>query len=390
MIIPKLAFRNLIGNGAKTWLNALVLSFSFVAIIWGQSLFEGMDKEMSKVTIDQEAGGGQYWAGTYDPYDPTTIEDAPEIIPAELAADAAAGKAAPVLIVPGTIYPKGRMVAIALKGVDPGQSVLKLPFDRLRRNGGDIPGLIGVRMAKNAGLAKGDIVTVRWRDKAGTFDAADIEIVDVFQSQVQTVDTGQIWVPLDDLQKMTGRTSRATIVTVPEGTGPKTYAGWAFQNHEVLLKDIKSFVQAKSLGFSIFYITLMAMALLAIFNTQILSIWHRRREIGTLIALGMPRGKVIGLFTLEGSLLSVLAAAVGAIYGLPLLIYMAKHGWVLPADQADSFGLALNQALYPAYSLGLVMMTILLVLAATTVVSFLPTRKIVTLKPTDALKGKWS
>jgi ABC-type lipoprotein release transport system permease subunit len=46
--------------------------------------------------------------------------------------------------------------------------------------------------------------------------------------------------------------------------------------------------------------------------------------------------------------------------------------------------------LYPAYSTGLVFGTILLVLAATTIVSFLPTRKIVTLKPTDALKGKWS
>jgi ABC-type antimicrobial peptide transport system permease subunit len=69
---------------------------------------------------------------------------------------------------------------------------------------------------------------------------------------------------------------------------------------------------------------------------------------------------------------------------------MAKHGWVLPAGQADSFGLALNQALYPAYSAGLVIVTVLIVLAATTVVSFLPTRKIVTLKPTDALKGKWT
>ncbi len=390
MIIPKLAFRNLIGNGAKTWLNALVLSFSFVAIIWGQSLFEGMDKEMSKVTIDQEAGGGQYWAGAYDPYDPTTIDDAPRPIPAELAAEASAGRAVPVLIVPGTIYPKGRMVSALLKGVDPGQAVLKLPFDRLRRNRADIPGLIGTRMAKSAGLAKGDTVTVRWRDASGTFDAADIEIVDLFQSQVQTVDAGQIWVPLEDLQNMTERTDRATIITVPAGAAPRTYPGWSFQGHDVLLKDIKSFVQAKSVGFSIFYLTLMAMALLAIFNTQLLSIWHRRREIGTLIALGMPRGRVIGLFTLEGSLLSILAAAVGAIYGLPLLIYMAKHGWVLPAGQADSFGLALNQALYPAYSAGLVVVTILLVLAATTIVSFLPTRKIVTLKPTDALKGKWS
>ena len=390
MIIPKLAFRNLVGNGAKTWLNALVLSFSFVAIIWGQSLFEGMDKEMSKVTIDQEAGGGQYWAGTYDPYDPTTIDDAPRPIPAELAAEESSGRASPILIVPGTVYPKGRMVSALLKGVDPDQAVLKLPFDRLRRNGADIPGLIGARMAKSAGLGKGDTVTVRWRDASGTFDAADIEIVDLFQTQVQTVDAGQIWVPLEDLQNMTDRTDRATIITVPAGASPRTYPGWSFQGHDVLLKDIKSFVQAKSVGFSIFYLTLMAMALLAIFNTQILSIWHRRREIGTLIALGMPRGRVIGLFTLEGSLLSILAAAVGAVYGLPLLIYMAKHGWVLPAGQADSFGLALNQALYPAYSVGLVVVTILLVLAATTVVSFLPTRKIVTLKPTDALKGKWS
>jgi putative ABC transport system permease protein len=381
MIIPKLAFRNLIGNGAKTWLNALVLSFSFVAIIWGQSLFEG---------IDQEAGGGQYWAGAYEPYDPTTIDEAPAAIPAELSAEEAAGRAVPILIVPGTMYPKGRMMSVLLKGVDPEQSILKLPFDRLEGGSGTIPALIGARTAKSAGLAKGDMVTVRWRDASGTFDAADVEIVDIFQTQVQTVDAGQIWLPLKTLQEMTGRTGQATIITVPEGTGPKSYPGWAYQGHDVLLKDIKNFVQAKSLGFSIFYITLMAMALLAIFNTQILSIWHRRREIGTMIALGMPRGRVIGLFTLEGSLLSFLAAAVGAIYGLPLLIYMAKHGWVLPEGQADSFGLALNQALYPAYSLGLVIMTILLVLAATTIVSFLPTRKIVTLKPTDALKGKWS
>ncbi|MHB8054950.1 MAG: ABC transporter permease, partial [Candidatus Aminicenantales bacterium] len=278
-----------------------------------------------------------------------------------------------------------------LKGVDPNQKIIKLPFDRLRGGGeASIPGLIGTRMAKSSGLRKGDSVTIRWRDASGAFDAADIEIVDLFQSQVQTVDVGQVWIPLDALRNMTGRKDEATIVTMPAGTAPRTFPGWSFQGHDVLLKDIKNFVQAKSLGFSIFYVTLMAMALLAIFNTQILSIWHRRREIGTLIALGMPRARVVGLFTLEGALLSILAAAVGAIYGLPLLIYMAKHGWVLPAGQADSFGLALNQAIYPAYSAGLVVVTTLLVLAATTVVSFLPTRKIVTLKPTDALKGKWT
>jgi putative ABC transport system permease protein len=391
MIIPKLAFRNMIGGGAKTWLNALVLSFSFVAIIWGQSLFEGMDKEMSKVTIDQETGGGQYWARGYDPLDPLSLQEAHRPIPPELSASISARQVVHILIVQGTIYPKGRMLNTLLKGIDPGQTILKLPFDRLRESAGDVPGLIGGRMAKSAGLAKGDTVTVRWRDAAGAFDALDIGIVDVFQSQVQSVDNGQIWIPLDTLQKMTGLTGEATLITIPPGGAPlPAPANWSFQALDVLLQDIKTFVQAKSIGFSIFYLTLMAMALLAIFNTQVLSVWRRRREIGTLIALGMSRGRVIRLFTLEGALLSILAAAVGAIYGMPLLIYMSVHGWVLPSNQADSFGLALNQALYPAYSAGLVVLTMVLVFAATTVVSFLPTRRIAKLKPTDALKGKWS
>ena len=45
MIIPKLAFRNILGAGLKTWLNAFVLSFSFVLIICSQGLLEGMDEQ---------------------------------------------------------------------------------------------------------------------------------------------------------------------------------------------------------------------------------------------------------------------------------------------------------------------------------------------------------
>ena len=76
MIIHKLAVRNMLGGGTKTWLNALVLSFSFVAIIWAQSLFKGMDQEASRSLTDIEYGGGQYWVEGYDPFDPFTIQDA--------------------------------------------------------------------------------------------------------------------------------------------------------------------------------------------------------------------------------------------------------------------------------------------------------------------------
>jgi len=144
----------------------------------------------------------------------------------------------------------------------------------------------------------------------------------------------------------------------------------------------------KTIGSSIFYVLLLSLAALAIFNTQILSIWRRRKEIGTLMAMGMTRGRVIGLFTLEGSLLAFLAALVGAVYGIPLLAYFAVKGFAMPGGQGDSFGLAVGQSLYPVYSLGLVAATAVLVFATTAVVSYLPARKIAKLKPTDALKGK--
>ena len=109
--------------------------------------------------------------------------------------------------------------------------------------------------------------------------------------------------------------------------------------------------------------------------------------MGTLMALGMTRTKIIELFTLEGALHGVLAAVVAAIYGIPLLSYVARIGWELPGA-ADSIGFAIGERLFPTYSAALVAGTTTLVLLVTTVVSFLPTRKIADLKPIDALRGR--
>jgi len=111
--------------------------------------------------------------------------------------------------------------------------------------------------------------------------------------------------------------------------------------------------------------------------------------MGTLMALGMTRTKIIQLFTLEGAFHSVLAAMVAAMYGIPLLAVAADTGFALP-NASDTLGFAIGEKLFPAYSPALIIGTTLLVCIVTTIVSFLPTRKIAHLKPTDALRGKMS
>lgn len=127
--------------------------------------------------------------------------------------------------------------------------------------------------------------------------------------------------------------------------------------------------------------------MLAVFDTQVLSIFHRRREMGTLMAMGMTRIKLILLFTLEGALNGVLAGILAIAYGFPLFYFLSQSGIKLP-ETADSYGFAIGEKLFPSYTAGLVLGTTLLVFVITTIVSFIPTRRIARLKPTDALRGK--
>ncbi len=388
MIIPRLALRNLLGAGLKTWLNVIVLSFSFVIIIWLQGLYTGMGDQARVAQTDAEFGGGQYWQENYDPYDPLTLQDAHSPLPESLKTLIDEGLAAPILISQATIYPEGRLLSIQMKGIDPDQDIVNLPTHFLDQGGEELPALIGTRMAKNTGLKIGDTVIVRWRDAMGTFDARDAKIVQIMKTSVPTVDQAQIWVPLDRLQSLTRMENEASLVVLAKGTEEFPQAsGWVHKDMDFLLKEIELMVQSKQIGGSILYVILLCLALLAIFNTQVLSIFRRRKEMGTLMSMGMTRGKIIQLFTLEGALHSVLAAFVAAIYGIPLLLYSAKKGWAMP-EAVDDFGMAIGEALFPVYGTGLVVGTTILILVATTIVSFLPTRKIAKLKPTDALRGK--
>lgn len=393
MTIIKLALRNIIGAGLRTWLNVFVLSLSFVLIIWTQGLVDGMGKQIMNNMIDAELGGGQYWFSSYDPYDPLTLEDAHGIVPEELSGLIKKGMAEPVLVISGSIFPDGRSTNAMLKGIDPDQKVIDLPAHLLKNTveKGTIPALIGARMARQTGLKKGDWVTARWRDINGTFDATDLMIVEIMSTNTPSIDVGQIWLPLADLQKLFGGQNEATLITLGKGVTPIaiTDENWILRDHDYLLADIRALIKSKSAGSAILYLMLLGMALLVIFDTQVLAVFRRRKEMGTLMALGMPRGSIIRLFTLEGAMNGFLALLMGAVYGIPLLALTAAKGIGVP-EASSSMGFAMSSRMYPSYGIKLLLGTTLILLITVTFVSFLPTRKIVKLKPTDALRGKMS
>lgn len=387
MLVINLAFRNLMGAGLRTWLNVIVLSFAFVLIIFYNGMIDGWNRQARNDTQNWEIGNGQFWHPEYDKYDSYTIADSKAEISEEAQNLIDQDKITPLLYREATIYPQGRLQGALLKGVDPNQKILQLPTADIQNSQNKYAAIIGTGMADATKLEVGDHLLMRWRDKNGTFDAREIEIVSIFNCDVPTVDNGIIYMNLEVVQEMTDLQNQATMFVLNRDYENTHLDGWVYKDLDFLLVELDNIIESKKGGGMFLQSILLILALLAIFDTQVLSIFRRQKEIGTYIALGLTRGKVVGIFTIEGAAHSILAAIVGAIYGIPLFIYMSKVG-IYYGDMAKASGLPIAQTLYPYYSLGLIISSIIIVVVSATIVSYLPARKISKMEPTQALKGK--
>ena len=387
----KIAIKNLLGAKLRTWLNVFVTALSFFMIILFSAMYDGMREHAKQVTIDTEIAGGAYWHPEYDPLDPMTFEDAHSALPGDVQLLVDQKKAFPVLVSQASIYPGGRIMPAIMKGIPPGQNIVNMPTEMLAGHEEiNIPVLIGRSMAKDAKLEVGDAFTIRWLDADRTYDADEGTVVHIMDTENFKLDMGHIWIPLEKAQTMLAMEEEATYVTYAEGLSiVKNKHDWIPRDVKYLIRDMEALIKADEPNAAIMYIILLCFAAMGIFNAQVLSIFRRGREIGTLMALGMTRTRVVGLFTLEGGLNAFLAAIMTVILFGPLLWYFGNNGIWLGVDYSDgAMGIIVEKYLIPVYSVGLVVTTTIIVSIIVLIVSYLPSRRIARMKPTDALRGK--
>ena len=388
-MLIKIALKNLLGARLRTILNVFVTSFSFFVILLMSGIYDGMLQHAKNVTIDTEIAGGAYWHPNYDPLDPMSFEDAHSVIPNEIKMLVNQQKAFPVLVSQVSIYPGGRIMPAILKGIPPDQNIVNMPTQSLNGfDDGTIPVLIGKGMANDTKLNVGDSFTIRWLDVNSTYDADEGTVVYIMDSQNFKIDMGHIWIPLDIAQSMLAMEDQATYVTYNKGLTEVNNKGeWINQDVNYLVQDMEAMIEADKPGAQIMFMILLALAAMGIFNAQVLSIFRRGREIGTLMALGMTRLRVVSLFTLEGGLNAILSVIATLIIFGPVLWYFGTSGIPLPIDYSE-MGLIIAKRLIPVYSIGLILSTTILVSIIVLIVSYMPSRKISYMQPTDALRGK--
>jgi putative ABC transport system permease protein len=382
-----IANKNFYRQGLRAFLNVLVTALSIIALIFMLSLLNGFQAQATRNLVSTDVGGGHYRVPGFDILTPTEWEDITMPVPDALGNLLAKDKAE-VLVQQGQLYPNRRLFPVQLRGIEMEQSLLNLPLAGLKpfevKPGEMIPAVVGVKMARKAHLKKGDTVVLKWRDKGGAVDARDILIVDVGDIINPRIDDGVVWLRLDHLRSMTGREGEVSWVAVREYLGP--VQGFEFQGIEILMSDLLALLRQDRINSKILWGILMVLVCTSVFNTQILNIFKRQKEIGTLMALGMEPKRIVNIFTLEGVLGALWALVLAAVLGVPFFIWFQGVGFDVTHLSEASF--PIRETIYPDYQPREILISVSIVLALSIASAWVPVRKVTGLDPTLALRGR--
>jgi len=382
-----IAKKNFFRQGLRATLNVLVTALSIIALIFMLSLLNGFQAQATRNMVNTDVGGGHYRAPGFDILLPTEWEDHTIRIPGPLSRLETKDKAE-VLVLQGQLYPNRRLYPVQIRGISMEQSILKLPLDNLKKHPKNfddlLPVVVGTKMAKKAHLKKDDTLTLKWRDKSGAVDAKDIIIVDVVDMLNPRVDDGVLWLRLDHLRTMTDREGEVSWVAVRNDIGP--VAGSEFQPVELLMADLLALLRQDRMNSKILWAILMTLVCISVFNTQMLNIFKRQKEIGTLMALGMDSTRIVRTFTLEGGFAAVWALLVAVFLGLPFFIWFQGIGF--DVSHLSESTLPIRETIYPAYQPAEIIYSLIIVFVLIVISAWLPVKKITRLDPTLALRGR--
>ncbi|MEE8260576.1 MAG: FtsX-like permease family protein [Nitrospinaceae bacterium] len=386
-MIFKIALKNFLRQGMRAFLNVLVTALTMVAVVFNLSLYNGFLDQAIHNMVTTDVAGGHYRTPEFDLLSPTEWEDQTFKPSATLSSLSPSDKAE-VLVLQGQIFPNRRLFPVQLRGIEMQQTLLELPFDRLQEWQSPIdealPIIIGKQMAAKSHLKIGDFIVMKWRDRFGAVDALDAKVVDVVPMINVRLDEGMVWLRLDHLRKITNRENEVSWVAVKQAQG--AIANTEFQPPEILLKDILDMIKSDRQYAFIIWVILVFLAGISVFNTQFLNIFKRQREIGTLMAFGMPPARIIRLFTVEGSLAAFSAVGMALILGGIIFTWFQSVG--LDVSHLSESNIPIRENIFLKIEPVEVILSAVIIVTIMILVAWAPVRKISKLDVTQALRGR--
>lgn len=347
-----IAFRNLLRHQIRSLVASGAIAFGVVALLLSGGFIQWIFFDMRETTILSRLGHiqitrpGFLSEGTADPFAFLLPKEAKEgeIIAAQPGVRSIASR----LSFAGLISRGEATVSFLADGVEPEKELLvsaQLQISQGQNLSGQDPKgiIVGEGLAGNLDLKVGDRVVLLATTENGGVNAVEGHIRGLFYTTSKAFDDTFLRLPLStarELLRVSGSHTWVVLLDKTEATDEvRAKVEDAFARQQIRLDVVPWTAQAAfyhntiklfSRQFGIVQVIIAVIIVLSISNLMTMSIMERTGEIGTLMALGNRRSKIMSLFVTEGLLLGIAGGVVGLVLGVVLAQIISAVGIPMP------------------------------------------------------------
>jgi ABC-type lipoprotein release transport system permease subunit len=248
--------------------------------------------------------------------------------------------------------------------------------------------LPGAGVARRLAVGADDRVVLMAQSTTGDLESILVRVIGTVRTGLPDLDDRIVLVPISDAQRLLGLGAGvhqvAALLHDAGASAPLAAAGRArLQGVEVLdwsgahpeLIDMVRLLAVRNTFMSLLVFTLVAFL---VFNTLLMAVMERRRELSLLDAVGLSPGRRFAMVMAEAAVIAVLASAAGFALGFAGHWYLATEGLAMGALLGEDVAIAgtvLDPVLYSHLSAARIAQTLGLVFAMTLVLALVPARR---------------
>jgi len=209
--------------------------------------------------------------------------------------------------------------------------------------------IMGLGLAANLGVDVGDTVVLMANTRAGGINAVECRVLGLFSTVSKAYDDSALRLPIStarELLRVSGSHVWVVLLEKTEDTQSvlaSLYSRFSGKSLEfVPWSDLADFYNKtavllrKQVG--VIETVIAIIILLSIANTLMMNVVERTGEIGTVMAMGVTRAKIMRLFVLEGLLLGVGGCMVGLVLGIIAAYFISIIGIPMPPPPGMGHG----------------------------------------------------
>jgi len=260
--------------------------------------------------------------------------------------------------------------------------------------------VIGSVLARNLQVDVGDELTLLGSGRDGSFAAAVLNVVGIFDSGVAELDRSIAAIPLGSFQDVfsMGEQGHEVVIVAPDLFAVATVQDQALallpSDENLVLHDwntlqpgLQQAIQADLAGAWFMYGVLVILVAFSVLNTQLMSVLERTKEFGIVLSLGLTPAKLGRLVLLETTLMGGMGLIFGALGGSLLTLWFNVNGFSYPGMEQMAEQFNVPGRIYPSVTWLSALLGPLIVFIGSLLAALYPALRLHWLHPVEAMRA---